>query len=250
MLQAKTIQEVITRLDEIIHQCRQQQNRAGYFACLYRNMTIAVATGISEHKFSDAKRMEKLDVIFANRYINAWHAYNKQQNCSKSWKAAFDACTLNNLAVIQHLILGINTHINLDLAIAAAETCAGNDIFALQTDFDKINQIIASLTDEVYNKLCTIWFPLRYLGSITNNQQDSIINFSITKARRASWANAVALSSCVNDASKQNHVGLMDNGVVLLANRIIRPGRAISFMLTPVRMLEPKKTSVIMELLL
>ncbi len=78
--------------------------------------------------------MEKLDVIFAKRYLDAFAAYGLKQTCSGSWQWAFDGCTNTNLTVIQQLLLGINTHINLDLAIAAAHTCPGNGINALEKD--------------------------------------------------------------------------------------------------------------------
>jgi hypothetical protein len=41
--------------------------------------------------------------------------------------------------------MGINTHINLDLAIAAALTSPGTAIYSLEKDFNKINDVISSL---------------------------------------------------------------------------------------------------------
>ena len=117
MTPATTINEVIGRLDDIIVQCKSSNNRMGYFACLYRKMTIAVRDGIANGSFADGLRMERLDVIFANRYLQAWQAYNAGQPCTSAWCAAFNANKTHNLIVLQHLILGINTHINLDLAL-------------------------------------------------------------------------------------------------------------------------------------
>ena len=65
------------------------------------------------------------------------------------WKCAFDGCGNKSLTVIQHLLLGINTHINLDLAIAAATVAPGNNIQALAGDFNQINNEIASLVDDI-----------------------------------------------------------------------------------------------------
>jgi hypothetical protein len=86
--------------------------------------------------------MEQLDIIFASRYFEAWDCYINHQNCSRAWQAVFKATEDSNLIVLQHLLLGINTHINLDLAIAAADCCPGDTIYDLQTDFIKINDII------------------------------------------------------------------------------------------------------------
>jgi len=247
-MQAATITDVIKRLDEIIAWSKVQNHRIGYFATLYRGMTVAVQKGIAANLFEDANRMERLDVIFANRYLDAWQCYQNKQACTASWKTAFDASASNNLTVVQHLLLGINTHINLDLAIAAAETSKDADIFSLQKDFEKINEIIASLTEVTYNSLCKLWFPLRFLGKLTGNRHDAVVNFSIGKAREASWTNAVALFQC-NEPARKSYINFIDGGVVMLANKIIEPGRYIKFLLAPVRFMEAKNVAKNIELL-
>ncbi|MEO8117494.1 MAG: DUF5995 family protein, partial [Bacteroidota bacterium] len=140
-----TIQDIINDLTTIVLQCETSGNKAGYFAALYKRMTVAVLENINAGNFEDGPRMEKLDVVFAQRYLNAYSAYFSQQPCSLSWKNAFDASMDNSLIVLQHLLLGINTHINLDLAIAAAEVAPGNSIYAMHNDFNKINSLISSL---------------------------------------------------------------------------------------------------------
>ena len=87
---------------------------------------------------------------------------------------------------MQHLLLGINTHINLDRAIAAAEVAPDNCIHALQNDFNKINSLISSLTDDIQECLCEVWAPMRMLMKIANGKQIAVLNFSIDKAREAS----------------------------------------------------------------
>lgn len=248
MIQATNINEVITHLDGIIEWSKQRQSRIGYFATLYRRVTIAVKEGIANNRFKDAERMGLLDVIFANRYLQAWEAYINKQKCTNAWCATFDACDNTHLIVLQHIILGINTHINLDLSIAAAGACPGDKIYDLQEDFERINNVIASLFDDVQETLCNIWFPLRALARIANHRQEAVLNFSIDKARRVSWANAVALA-IMNDAGRDNYISMMDNTVVEIANRIINPGMAMSFVLQPVLLMESKNVSEITDLL-
>src|SRR5215218_1195068 len=115
MTEARSILEVISRLEEIIEWCRKHNSRMGYFAVLYQRMTAAVLAGIERKTFTDGARMQRLDTIFANRYIRAWNAFINKKPCTKSWTKTFEACSNENLTVIQHLLLGINTHINLDL---------------------------------------------------------------------------------------------------------------------------------------
>jgi hypothetical protein len=143
------------------------------------------------------------------------------------------------LTVIQHLVLGINTHINLDLSITAAETAPGRSIFDLQADFEKINQIIATLTNELQLRLEKIWWPMRFLRNIVNGREKAFINFSISTARKTSWANAVALASS-NGAARANYIIGIDNTVERVAKGIINPGFIANTILSPVRWLEYK----------
>lgn len=248
MIKATTLDEVIIHVDNIIEWCKQHQSRMGYFAVLYRRMTVAVKEGIVRNEFEDGKRMEMLDTIFANLYLQAWEAYINKQKCSNAWFATFNACGNENLIVLQQLILGINTHINLDLGIAAAEACPGNDIYSLQKDFEKINDVIATLNSAVQNTLCNIWFPLRLLVKIADGNQDAVLNFSIGAARKASWANAVALAIAEGPV-RSNYINMMDNTVAKIADRVIHPGLGINLLLRPVRRMEDKSVVNIIKLL-
>lgn len=248
MKSATSINEVISNLDEIIHWCKNKKSRMGYFATLYRSMTIAVKDGIDNNKFTDGKRMELLDVVFANRYLSAWEAYVNKNKCSNAWCTAFNASEKTNLIVLQHLILGINTHINLDLGIAAAEACPGDEINDLKSDFDKINSVIASLMQKVQDNLSEVWPPLAFLERIANNREEPVLNFSINVARKASWQNALTLSN-IKGKARENYIHLMDNTVVFLANRIINPGIGVRLILSPILMKETKNVSRIIDIM-
>ncbi|MBL7713183.1 MAG: hypothetical protein JNL13_11980, partial [Chitinophagaceae bacterium] len=109
-----SIDEVIAELDQVIAACLRTGSRAGYFACLYRKMTLAVKQGIAKGLFEDGQRMERFDVHFANRYLAAYRQYSSGEACTNAWCRAFEAGAQAH-TVIQHLLLGMNAHINLDL---------------------------------------------------------------------------------------------------------------------------------------
>ena len=81
---AQTIDEVIQYLDEIIASAQNESSRAGYFPALYRKVTLAVKHGIEHHLFEDGERMERLDVIFANRYLEAYDQYRNGEKPTQS----------------------------------------------------------------------------------------------------------------------------------------------------------------------
>ena len=67
----KSIDQVIAALNSIILDTEVNNSVLGYFAVLYKKVTIKVKEGIAEGFFDDGPRMEALDVVFAKRYIEA-----------------------------------------------------------------------------------------------------------------------------------------------------------------------------------
>lgn len=237
MMPIEKIADVISSLEEIVQHCKDTQNRAGYFASLYKRMTMSVAEGILNGSFQDSSRMEKLDLVFAQRYLDALYAYQHKIHCSSSWQYAFDNCADTSLTVIQHLLIGINTHINLDLAIAAAQVAPGDSIFALEEDFNRINNVISALMNDVQECLCQVWLPMRLLTSIANNRQDAVLNFSIGIARKTAWANALLLAN-MNVSQQGIHITDMDKNTQLLGLKIHSPGILSEMLLRSIRLTE------------
>ena len=128
---ARTIDEVIEHLDDVIALARSEKSRLGYFAVHYRNVTIKVKEGILAGSFEDGARMERLDVAFANRYLDALKRYRQGEEPSKCWHTSFRAAENWHPIILQHLLLGINAHINLDLGVAAAQTSPGLTPFSV-----------------------------------------------------------------------------------------------------------------------
>ncbi len=236
-MEIQKIEDVINRLSEIIDNCKNSGNKAGYFAALYKRMTIAVRNNISNNQFEDGARMEKLDVVFALRYLDAYDAYFARQNCTHSWQFTFDCCGDDDLIVLQHLLLGVNTHINLDLAIATATVAPGNSIYALHNDFNKINDLISSLMDDIEESLCKVWMPMRMLLKATDGKQDAVLNFSVEKARDASWANAVLLAN-MDVAQHPAYIDEVDAVVKNIAMKIKSPGFLTEMLLKGIRLTE------------
>ena len=192
--QANTIDEVVDILEEMIQISMKNKSPLGYFAALYKKVTLAVRTGIKKKQFEDNERMEKLDVIFANRYIQAYYAYQAEEKITTSWLKAFEMGQQFWPIVLQHLLIGMNAHINLDLGIAAAEVAKGQPIDNLQNDFNKINEVLAALVTEVQDDLAEIWPKLVWILKKTKRIDDFLINFSMKIARDEAWAFAKSLA--------------------------------------------------------
>ncbi|MDY8137781.1 DUF5995 family protein [Aquimarina sp. 2201CG5-10] len=230
-----TIDDVITTLGDIIQDSETNNNPLGYFAALYRKVTIKVKEGIENNFFDNGPRMEKLDIIFACRYLDAYFAYQDNLPVTQSWKKAFDLSTDYWPIVLQHLLIGMNAHINLDLGIAAAEVAKGEDINNLKGDFDKINDILSSLVNEVENDLEEIWPTLKKILKLTRKVDDFFIDFSMELARDGAWKFAVQIAETLEN--EQNELIVQrDHKVAEKANIITNPGFIANIILGIIRL--------------
>lgn len=232
---AESIDEVIHRLGRIVEDEKERNSPAGYFAALYRTVTEEVAEGIAKGEFDDGARMERLDVVFANRYLEAYVARRAGEPVTESWRLAFDAGRDWWSVVLQHLLLGMNAHINLDLGIATARAAASGDLSALRGDFLRINAILAGLVDRVQDGLASIWPLLRILDHTAASTDEALINFAMGEARDHAWSVAERLARLPR--SEQDHlIRGIDRSVATFGGRVRNPGWWIGTLLKAVRL--------------
>jgi hypothetical protein len=240
----KTINEVLIRMDQIVAECRAQQSRIGYFAILYRQVTRRVRDGILAGEFEDNPRMEVLDVLFAKRFIDAYELWISGGRPTESWRLAFEASKNSGNLVLQHLFLGINAHINLDLGIAASETMLGKDLAGIQGDFNKINSVLAELVDGVKTNISTVSPIFGWLVPLAKGKDEMLLNFSIQIARDGAWKYAGEYHA---DLNKDFQVKDRDTNIAKLASKLINPGKFLAFIVKIVAFAEWKSVSRTMD---
>jgi hypothetical protein len=217
-----TIDGVIEALDEIIARSVRERSRLGYFAALYRKVTIKVKEGVATGRFQDGPRMERLDVTFANRYLEAMEQYRRGERPTMCWLVAFEAAKRWRPLVIQQLLLGMNAHINFDLGVAAATVCPGAELAPLKHDFDEINVILAGLVNQVMDGINEVSPWIKFLDFISKRVDDVIINFSMERARSAAWEVATALAP-LDQSGWGPELDKLDFKVTLLGNLVAHP---------------------------
>ncbi|MFA5329407.1 MAG: DUF5995 family protein [Prolixibacteraceae bacterium] len=232
-----TIDDVIDILEDIITECEKNQDPLGYFAALYKKVTQKVKEGIAQNLFDDGPRMEILDVVFAKRYLDAWFAWQKNEPVTGSWQKAFDLSRKYQPIVLQHLLLGMNAHINLDLGIAAAEMSKGKNPDDLQNDFIKINEILSSLVHEVEDCLSLVWPALKFILKYTGKVDDYLVDFSMKLAREGAWKFAISLPEFSGEEIELA-VAERDRKVMAKTSVILKTGLIASIVLWLVRITE------------
>jgi hypothetical protein len=240
---ARTIDEVVAQLTHIMDLSRARGTADGYFAGLYRLVTIEVGARIGRGGFDDGPRMERLDVVFANRYLQAWARHEAGHPAGAAWDVALDAGRAYWPVVLQHLLLGINAHINLDLGLAAATIAPGAAIDGLKTDFDRINQLLADLINEVENRLARVWPPLRWLEGFAGGADAAVVKFSLRCAREYAWSVATAMAAETDPAARAARVAATDLAAAVIGEGVLHPGIKASLILKYVRLRERGSTA-------
>lgn len=237
MKQATTIDEVILFLDEIIETAKIEQDAIGLFPTLYRVVTLKIKDGITNGFFQNGERMEKLDVIFANRYFKAYYQYKDKEKSSACWAFAFQKAENYWPIVVQHLLLGINAHINLDLGIAAAQVSTPEDIESLKSDFDQINAILSNLVGSVEKALIKIWPTLTLILKLSGKIDNFFIDFSMQTARDGAWkyANEFVL---LPENQRETSIQERDGKVTEIAKLVSNPGYLVSGAFKFIRLFE------------
>jgi len=219
---ANSIDAVLDALTVIIERAKTEQSRLGYFPALYRRVTREVKRGIAAGRFTDGPRMERMAAGFANRYLAAYEGWRAGQYVSRCWMLALGAAGRTDRTIIQHLLLGMNAHINLDLAIVSAEAAPGSAIHSLQADFQQINKILAEQINDAQDSIASV-APLMWLLDILGEQnEERLVEFSLAKARDEAWMEALVMAE-LEDAEKAAAITVLDAGVNLIGAGVLDP---------------------------
>ncbi len=224
----QTIDDIIHQMDLVIERCIREKSKLGYFAVLYRDVTFQVREKIREgNYFEDNARMERLDVVFANRYLDAIHEYWNEGVPHESWLIAFEASRSNSPMILQHLLLGMNAHINLDLAIASAQVAPGNSLPALKNDFLKIMDLLESMIKDVETRIEKVSPSFRLIDKMGGKVDEKTAGFLVNKARDIAWLTAEKLAvespETIHEKTKFH-----DDIVALVGEELLNPGFILS----------------------
>jgi len=233
----QTIDEVIAFLDQIIARCAQEHSRLGYFATLYRDVTVQVRKGIETGRFEDGLRMERLDVIFANRYFDALECHWAGKKPTASWAVAFHSAHKRQPIILQHLLLGMNAHINLDLAIAAVQVAPGEKLPGLKRDFFEITVLLHEMIRDVQHRIEYVSPWIRILDHLGGRTDEVICAFAIAEARDLAWSAAERLAKMEPEQFEQE-ISAHDRVVAELGKDIRSPGWPLSLGLRAIRIRE------------
>jgi hypothetical protein len=233
-----TIPEAITAMRDL-GATLDEGDGVGCFNSMYLQVTEAVASRLDAGVFSDPEFMDRLDVNFANLYLDACarSAGSTAQPACASWRALFDRRADSRITPLQFALAGMNAHINHDLPLAVTVTAEQLNrppsSAGVYEDFTAVNDILSEADDAVR---LSLQGPLASaLDKVGGPLDDAIGAWGIARARQAAWGQALRLWEVRPDPPLYERFLLRLDRVVALAGRcLLTPaGSSPQRLLTP-----------------
>lgn len=198
---------LLTQMQNLIENWQQAKDRRVIFLQCYQAMTANTLTAVADGRFQDAAWVAYLLNRFADYYFVALAAYDKgQEQTPAIWRYAFAAAHRKRTNVLQHLFLGVNAHINYDLALTLYDvlheewptlTPAQRD--GRYRDYCLINEIIAETIDQVQDEVVKRESPLLVLVDWLGGRIDEwLVVEMLTGWREEVWRQGVEMIEAVD----------------------------------------------------
>lgn len=261
-----TFDDVLHELDRIIAWSLQNNSRIGFFAAIYKNVTARIKKAAEQGEFQDKTRIELLDVTFASRYFAVVDAFRNstggstggsttESNAagytpsgSDAWSYALAQSKRRFTIVLQQLLLSMNPHINIDLAMATAGISTPENMLFIYTDFLKVNQILASAMLQIEKEVFTVSPILSWVSKLGMKPENSFFNFSLDVARCEAWSLACQLV-IAGEPQKTQLFQTANESAIALGKKIVAPGLLGSLAIFFIGIFEFKSIRRIIEVL-
>jgi Family of unknown function (DUF5995) len=193
------------------------------FNRMYLAVTQAVGADLGQGFFADAGFMTSLDVSFANLYFDAAQAAGTPAAVPVAWRPLAELRGAAGIEPIQFALAGMNAHINHDLPVAVAGTCAelgtapGDG--AHLADFQKVDALLDAAEENIRRSFESA--PELVFDSHLRAVDNLVAGWAINSARDLAWRNALVLWELRGDAVAR---GLFLDGLAqatALASRLL-----------------------------
>jgi len=232
-----TLDAVVSALDSVIEWSIAASSRLGYFAALYKRITIAVRTAVRNGAFQDGPRMERFDATFACRYFDALNGYfhpSQFPQPTRSWQRTFNAADRPDPIILQHMLAGVNAHIDLDLGITAQNIAPATKLPKLHDDFNTINAVLASQVNGLVDDINQLSPELAELYQVLADNEIFLINQAVAAMRDSAWRFAILLA-VVPGFTRPFTIWARDRKVAAQADLIYHPPGIIGVIEATVR---------------
>lgn len=190
------------RMNLQIQAWEQRGDPRAFFLKCYVLMSQNMIDAIIQNRFLDAFWVEMLLRRFADYYFDALYLYELQhEKTPVVWWEVHDTTRQGQLHVMQNLLLGINAHINYDLALTLHDVLHGEwMVLSLEQKQERfedhccVNKIIAETIDLVQDSIIEPADPrLKIVDVLMGRADEWLLSRLISGWRKDVWQYAEAM---------------------------------------------------------
>jgi len=215
------MRDTILAMDELVARWGDADQRS-LFARAYRDMTSSMLAAIAAGEFEDGQWVDRLLERFAEYYFESVALYASDRNrCPAVWRVAFDATAEGELSPLRTLFLGINAHINYDLALCVADVMDDwTDLddstrASRQKDYERVNSVIRRTVDVVQNEVVEPIAPgLGVVDLLMGPVDEWLFSVLIADWRHDTWDDALAVLEAPPDLVDQVRARIEEQALV------------------------------------
>ena len=112
-----------------------------------------------------------------------------------AWRVAFGTAVEGSALVAQDAFLGINAHINYDLALTLRDVGIDPDRAEKRADHRRIDEVLAGLVDAQQEALADLYAPgISTVDASLGRFDETLSLFSLTEGRTQAWRVAAVLT--------------------------------------------------------
>lgn len=205
-------------VDRLIAEMQRNVTRLGCdhnaaFALLYERTTEGIRSSLRAGAFSDRPLWNQLTTGFGRYYLDAFAAWRAghPSRAPQAWRIAFRAAARERVSTVGDLFLGINAHVNRDLAFVYARFRVRN-----HADHLVVNTVLAQVQQVVLPELIA-----RYDAAIpAQSSTDPSLKLDITAWRELAWRNAKRLRRAPTATARRRVAAGIERHAVAMALRI------------------------------
>lgn len=191
-----TVREMRRRYEPLRDTCSDQ----ALFALTYLRVTETYAWSARQPGYyQDPGWTNHVVAVFAKYYLrafDAWSADNNSAAVPQAWKVAFNGARDGKMMGTGNFMLGLNAHINHDLALAmAAAGLTRADGQSAKQDYDKIDQLLNSVTNPLVAELSARFDPSMDDTSLPLDLDAVVVGNIMFGWREQAWRNAELIVS-------------------------------------------------------
>ncbi len=165
------------------------------FNRMYLAVTQTVDSDLGQGFFADPAFMTTLDVTFANLYFAAAQAVGTPAAVPAAWRPLVELRGAAGIEPIQFALAGMNAHINHDLPVAVASTCAELGTAPSEgthlADFQKVDALLDAAEQAV--RMSFESAPELAVDDHLRAVDNLVACWAINSARDLAWRNALVL---------------------------------------------------------